>query len=209
MENIKVGIIEDERTIRESMATLIDGSSGFSCKHVFEAAEEAISRLPSLNLDVVMVDIHLPKKSGIECIEILRPLCPQTQFMMCTSFEDNDSIFNALRAGAAGYISKTTNPVKILEAIVEVHRGGSFMSGNIARKIISSFHHKKEDNPELDKLSVREKEILDLLAKGIRYKEIADTLFISVETVRTHIRNIYQKLEVNTRMEAILKVYPK
>lgn len=206
--SLKIGIVEDDKRIREGMAILINGSEGFSCIDTFESAEEAIKNIPKLNLDVVLMDIHLPLKTGIDCIEELVPICPHTQFIMFTSFEDTELVFKALKAGATGYLTKTTQPSKILDALMEVHKGGSPMSSHIARKIVSSFHS-NETNSELKKLSEREKEILNLLSKGYRYKEIADQLFLSTETIRTHIRNIYEKLRVNSRTEAINKAYKK
>ncbi|MBL0340816.1 MAG: response regulator transcription factor [Bacteroidetes bacterium] len=206
--NIQVGIVEDEKQIHSAISSLINGSEGFSCIHVFENAEEAISVIPTLELDVVLMDIHLPGKSGIECVAILKPLCPKTQFMMFTSFEDTESVFKALKAGATGYLTKTTQPTKILDSITDVYRGGSPMSSHIARKIVTSFQV-EDNNKELQKLSLREKEVLDLLSKGLRYKEIADQLFLSTETVRTHIRNIYEKLQVNSRTDALNKVFRK
>ena len=205
---IKVGIVEDEKQIREGLAVLINGSEGFSCVNTFDTAEEAIEKIASLQLDVVLMDIHLSGKSGIECIAALKPDCANTQFLMCTSFEDTDSVFKALKSGATGYLTKTTQPSKILDAIVEVHKGGSPMSSNIARKIVASFQL-TNTNKEIEKLSKRETEILELLSKGLRYKEVADKLFLSTETVRTHIRNIYDKLQVNSRTEALNKAFPK
>lgn len=205
---IKVGIVEDEKQIREGLAVLINGSEGFSCVNTFDTAEEAIEKIAALQLDVVLMDIHLPGKSGIECIAALKPNCANTQFLMCTSFEDTDSVFKALKSGATGYLTKTTQPSKILDAIVEVHKGGSPMSSNIARKIVASFQL-TNTNKEIEKLSKRETEVLELLSKGLRYKEVADKLFLSTETVRTHIRNIYDKLQVNSRTEALNKAFPK
>lgn len=205
---IKVGIIEDEQEIRDSLKTLIAGSEGFSCDYTFENAKTALEQIPNLQLDVILTDINLPDKSGIDCVSILKPKCPTTQFLMCTSFEDSDSVFNALKAGATGYITKTTQPSKLLDAIVEIHKGGSPMSSHIARKLVV-FFNQPEQNTELEKLSVREQEILHHLSKGLRYKEIADILFLSTETVRTHIRNIYEKLQVNSRTDALNKAYKK
>jgi DNA-binding NarL/FixJ family response regulator len=206
---IKVGIVEDEKQIRESLAILINGSEGFSCTDAYESAEAAIAAVPSQQLDVILMDIHLPGKDGIQCIKELKPGCPDTQFLMCTSFEDTDSVFRALKAGATGYLTKTTQPSKILDAIVEVHKGGSPMSSHIARKVVASFQPDNGQNKELQKLSEREKEILSELSQGLRYKEIADKLFLSTETVRTHIRNIYEKLQVNSRTEALNKTFYK
>lgn len=206
--NLSIAIIEDEKQIREGIFALINECEGFSCEHAFDNAEEAIKKIPSIKPDVVLVDIHLPGKSGIECIAELKPICKGTQFIIFTSFEDTESVFNSLKVGATGYLTKTTEPSKILDALLEVSRGGSPMSSQIARKIVNSFHvHDK--NEELEKLTTREKEILDLLSKGYRYKEIANEIFLSTETVRTHIRNIYTKLQVNSRTEAINRVYPK
>lgn len=206
---INVGIVEDEKQIRESLTILINGSEGFTCDYAFETAEEAIIAIPILNLDVVLMDIHLQEKDGIDCVLELKPRCQAVQFLMCTSFEDTDSVFKALKAGASGYITKTTQPSKILDAIVEVFNGGSPMSSNIARKVVDSFQNLNKGNSEMLKLSEREKEILNLLSQGLRYKEIADKLFLSTETVRTHIRNIYEKLQVNSRTDALNKVFPK
>ncbi|MBX3163042.1 MAG: response regulator transcription factor [Bacteroidetes bacterium] len=208
MTVITVGIIEDEKEISESMRTLINGSEGFSCLHTFGSAEEAIKKLPDLNLNVVLTDIHLPGKTGIEAVTELKPKCPATQFLICTSYEDSDSVFKALQSGATGYLTKTTQPSKLLDAIIDVYKGGSPMSSNIARKIVSSFQI-TEKSAEYEKLSPREQEILDLLSKGLRYKEIADKISLGTETVRTHIRNMYHKLQVNSRTEALNKVYKK
>ncbi|HLA55722.1 MAG TPA: response regulator transcription factor [Flavobacterium sp.] len=206
---IKVAIVEDEKQIRESLAILIDGSVGFSCIDTYESAEAAIAGIPAAKPDVVLMDIHLPEKDGITCITELKPKCPEIQFLMCTSFEDTDSVFRALKAGATGYLTKTTPPSKILDAIVEVFKGGSPMSSHIARKVVLSFGTENNAHVELEKLSIREKEILHLLSQGLRYKEIADKLFLSTETVRTHIRNIYEKLQVNSRTEALNKTFSK
>lgn len=204
---INVGIVEDELQIRQSLMTLINGSHGFKCVHGFENAEDAIRGIPNACLDVVLMDIHLPGKNGIECIAILKPHCPDVQFLMCTSFEDTDSVFNALKAGASGYLTKTTQPTKILDSIAEVFKGGSPMSSHIARKVVESFTRGPAQNRELQKLSEREREILGELSNGLRYKEIADKLFLSTETVRTHIRNIYEKLQVNSRTEALNRTF--
>jgi DNA-binding NarL/FixJ family response regulator len=208
--DITVAIIEDQRETREMLSVLINGSNGYRCIGTFENAEKALKGIPELMPDVALVDINLPGRSGIECITKLRDLCPSTHFIICSSFEDSDNIFNALLAGAKGYITKSTGPVKILEAIDDVYRGGSPMSGDIARKVVGYFNQKGiTGNKEIDKLSVREQEILGYLSKGYRYKRIAELLFVSVETVRKHIHNIYQKLEVTSRGEALNKVYIK
>jgi DNA-binding NarL/FixJ family response regulator len=208
MKQIRVAIIEDEKEIRDSLYALLQNSEGFICENVYSNAEEAIEHLPSAKIDVALTDINLPGKSGIECVEILKPNCPNINFLICTSFEDTDNVFNALKAGAIGYLVKTIQPSKLLNAITEAYQGGSPMSSHIARKVVLSFNGTIE-NKELQKLSSREKEILTHLSKGLRYKEIADLLFLSNETVRTHIRNIYEKLQVNSRTEALNKIYKK
>ncbi len=205
---IKVGIIEDEKEIRENLVKLINGSEGFTCCQVYSNAEDAIKDIPGAGLDVVLTDINLPAKSGIDCVIELKPKCLNTNFLICTSFEDTETVFKALKAGATGYLIKTTQPSKLLDSIVEVYNGGSPMSSHIARKVVMSFKE-TEVNPELEKLSNREKEILDYLSKGLRYKEIADRVFLSTETVRTHIRNIYEKLQVNSRTDALNKVFKR
>lgn len=206
---INVGIIEDEEYIRESLTLLINGSDGFTCEHTYETAEEAIDKIPLLNLDVVLIDIQLPGMNGINCITELKSKCDSTQFLMCTSYEDSNLIFNALKAGASGYIVKSTKPSKLIEAISEIYHGGSPMSSQIARKVVNSFHTNSTENRELQKLTEREKEILHLLSQGLRYKEISEKLFLSTETVRTHIRNIYEKLHVHSRTKALNKVFTK
>ena len=212
MGTIRVAIIEDQQHTRQMLSVLVNGTGGYECVAAFENAENALSVIPGLSLDVALVDIHLADGlSGTECVRQLKVTCPEVQFIMCTSLEDTDNIFAALQAGATGYLIKSTPPAKILEAITDAYSGGAPMSSQIARKVTQYFfnleHTKK--NKELEKLSVREQEILNYLAKGYRYKEIAAMLFVSIETVRKHIHNIYEKLQVNSRTDAINKVYPK
>jgi DNA-binding NarL/FixJ family response regulator len=203
---IKVAVIEDQKELRDMLALLINGSSGFTCTGRFENFDDATAAIPALNPDVVLVDIHLPGKSGIDCVAYLSAICRATKFVMCTSLEDTDNIFNALKAGAAGYISKTSSPVKIIEAIQDAFDGGAPMSSQIARKVVSYFQQDRQVNAELEKLSVREQEILKYLSKGYRYKEISGFLFVSIETVRKHIHNIYEKLQVSSRTDALNKI---
>lgn len=207
--DIHVGIVDDDKYVRESLSILINGTEGFCCEHTFQTAEDALANIPLLNLDVVLMDIQLPGINGIECIKALKQQFNSVQYLMCTSYDDNNLIFDALKAGASGYITKTTRPAKILEAINEIYNGGSPMSSQIARKVVDSFHNDTESNNELQKLTEREKEILQLLSFGLRYKEIANQLYISTETTRTHIRNIYEKLQVHSRTKALNKVFQK
>lgn len=204
---IKVGIVEDDLNLRECYVHFINESNDLTCVSTFETAEDAIAKIPFLNLDVVLMDIQLPGKNGIDCVSELKPKCNNVQFLMCTSFDDSDLVFKSLKAGASGYLLKTAKPVRIIEAINEIYYGGSPLSGQIARKVVSSFY-KKNETKAFQKLSKREQQIIKLLSKGLRYHEIADKLFLSIETVRTHIRNIYDKLNVHSRTAALNKVYP-
>jgi DNA-binding NarL/FixJ family response regulator len=176
---------------------------------VYLDAEAALEEIPYRQPDVVLMDIQLPGMSGIECIRQIKSINPKIQFMMMTVYEDAENIFKSLEAGASGYLLKNTSPKKILEAIIELKEGGSPMSGEIARKVVSSFskvqNFGKADD-EMKKLTPREFEIVELLSKGFLYKEIADQLNITVGTVKQHIHNTYEKLQVNNRTEAINKV---
>lgn len=206
---IQVAIVEDIDDIRKGLAMIINGDEGLECKHTFANAEKAIDVLSVQPVDVVLMDINLPGKlNGIECVQKLKPLHPSMQFMMCTVYEDNDLVFGALKMGASGYVLKKTLPDKLIEAIKDIHTGGSPMSALIARKVITSFQ-KPVVSEAAQLLTRREQELLDLLAQGFRYKEIANKLFLSIDTIRTHIRNIYRKLEVQSRAEALNKIYPR
>ena len=205
---IQVAIVEDIREIKEGLELLIDSSEGFRCIKTYSNAEEAMEDLPLINPDVVLMDINLPGINGIEAVRSLKPKIPATQFIMSTVYEDDENIFESLKAGTSDNQKKKTAPSKILESITEVFNGGSPMSSQIARKVIGSFQQKNsiEDS---SLLTQREKEILKLLARGLRYKEIATELTISIDTVRTHTRHIYEKLQVQSRIEAINKVMGK
>jgi DNA-binding NarL/FixJ family response regulator len=203
---IQVIIIEDIKEIREGLQLLIDSSEGFTCTKTFPSAESAIPDLPALRPDVVLMDINLPGINGIEAVRQLKISCKETQFIMSTIYEDDENIFESLKAGASGYLLKKTAPSKILDAITEVYNGGSPMSSQIARKVIASFQQKNSID-DVDILTPKEKEILKQLSKGLRYKEIADEMRISIETVRSHARKIYEKLQVQSRTEALNKVY--
>lgn len=204
---IKVAIVEDSNDIRESLHVLINGSMGFECNQVYPDAETALIGLPTKEIDVVLMDIHLPGKSGIECVALLKDKMPNTQFMMCTVYEHEEAIFSALEAGATGYLLKRTSPAQILEAIRDLHAGGSPMSSEIARMVVEAMHRRNKPTGLVKTLTTREKEILEFLARGYLYKEIATELFISKETVKSHIHNIYDKLHVQTRTEALNKAY--
>jgi DNA-binding NarL/FixJ family response regulator len=207
--SIQIAIVEDEKTVREGLKLLIDGTEGYNCVAVYPDAEEALREIFEIQPDVVLMDIHLPGMSGIECVTQLKKQEADFQIIMLTIYEDDEQIFRSLAAGAHGYILKKTPPAKLFEAISEVHQGGSPMSSQIARRVVDFFHTKEVSSAETEKLSDREQEILSYLAKGYRYKEIADILCISIETVRTHIRNIYEKLHVHSRTEALLKYLGK
>ncbi len=206
---IKVLIVEDDPEIRDWLAGVINTADNLMLLQAFSDSESCITSYGNFEPDVVIMDIHLPGINGIECIKKIKPAKPAVQFIMFTVFEDDDNVFESLCAGATGYILKNTTPQKLVDAVIEVYNGGSPMSSSIARKVISSFQRPGSNHTEYSKLSIREKELLDLLAKGYRYKEIAGLLFISVETVRTHIRNIYEKLHVQSRTEALNKIFPR
>jgi len=202
---INVVIIEDIKEIREGLQMLINGSDGFMCTQTFASGEEALDKMPDICPDVALMDINLPGINGIEVVRKLKTQGSSTQFIMSTVYEDDESIFESLKAGASGYLLKKTAPTKILDSITEVYQGGSPMSGQIARKVIASFQQKDSIDESL-LLTHREKEILKSLSKGSRYKEIAGEFNIGIETVRSHARNIYEKLQVQSRTEAINKI---
>jgi DNA-binding NarL/FixJ family response regulator len=205
---IKIAIVEDNRTVREGLGYLVGNAPGFECVGQWASAEEALVLLPSIKPDVVLMDIGLPGMSGIQCIARLKEILPATQVMMLTVFEDDDRVFQSLSAGATGYLLKKTHSAQIVEAITDLHRGGAPMSSQIARRVVEAFRKPGDSHSEVDALTPREKEILGHLAQGFLYKEIADMLSIRVDTVRTHIRNLYEKLQVRTRMQAVNKAMP-
>lgn len=202
---ISVSIVEDSDKFRETLARVLNRSEGFSCISHYPNAEEALKALPVDKPEVVLMDINLPGINGVECVRQLKQLMPSIQVMMLTVYEDTENIFNALAAGATGYMLKRTSRDELLEAIREVHRGGSPMNTPIARKVVQSFQRAVPAAPATEALSPREQEVLDCLAQGFLYKEIAEKLSISYETVHTYIRRIYEKLQVRTRTEAVAK----
>jgi DNA-binding NarL/FixJ family response regulator len=207
---IKVSIVDDEVDLRENIAGYVDSAKGFRCLGVHGSAEDALVNLPKEKPDVVLMDINLGGMSGIECVRRLKPLMPATQVVMLTVFEDTEKIFSALAAGASGYLLKRLAPAKLLEAIREVHEGGSPMSAPIARKVVVSLQPVlAAPGGETIALSPREREVLDGLAEGQAYKQIADKLGVSIHTVRNYIRRIYEKLHVCSRTEAVAKYLRK
>jgi DNA-binding NarL/FixJ family response regulator len=203
--SIAVSIIEDDAPAREILSEWIHGAPEFHCLSEHGSAESALAKLPSETPGVVLTDINLPGMSGIECVRRLKPLLPGTQFVILTVYEDADHIFNALAAGASGYLLKQTPREELLAALKDVHAGGSPMTSNIARKVVQSFQRAAPQADESANLSPREKEVLELLARGYLYKEISDKLGISVPTVNTYIRRIYEKLHVRSRAQAVAK----
>lgn len=203
---IRVSIVEDKAKVRHNLEKLIQVTPGFVCVSAYPDAETALADLPAVKPDVVLVDINLPGKNGVECVRQLKPRLPDTQVVMLTVYENTDLIFQALSAGATGYLLKQTPSAELLDAVRDVHHGGSPMSSHIARKVVASFQHQPSvAAEELSTLTAREQEVLDCLAKGFLYKEIADALSISYDTVHTHIRKIYEKLHVRSRTEAVAK----
>ena len=211
MNEITVCIVDDNKQLRNALEEIITMSDGYRCISTIGTADEAISKIPILRPDVVLMDINLGgPESGIDCVRILKPISPETNFMMCTVYEEDEKIFEALSAGASGYILKKTAPGKLLESIRELYQGGAPMSSQIARKVVAAFQNKpvaSENSQQLDLLTNREKEILEQLSKGLMYKEIASQLFLSQETVRKHVYHIYEKLHVNNRVEAVNKFF--
>ena len=204
-----MAIVEDLDEVRDGLKNFISLSQDFKVLDTFKTAEEAVHDLPSLKPDIVIMDINLPGMNGIECIKHIKEKAPATQFMMFTVYENDEKVFEALKAGASGYLLKNTGLVQLIESLKELHNGGSPMSANIARKLVTLFRSEQKEAANLAVLSSRENEILQLLAKGLLYKEIAEQLSISISTVRQHIHHIYEKLHVQNRTEAINKAFGK
>jgi DNA-binding NarL/FixJ family response regulator len=206
---ISISIVEDNDQLRATLAKVIARADGFRFATDYASAEDALADLPKVKPDVVLMDINLPGINGVECVRKLKALLPQTQVMMLTVYEDTENIFNALAAGANGYMLKRTPTKELVEAIREMQRGGSPMTTHIARLVVQSFQKAAAPAPapgdDLSVLSEREQQGLDLLAQGLIYKEIAEKLSIGYETVHTYIRRIYEKLQVRTRTEAVAK----
>ncbi|HEV2208128.1 MAG TPA: response regulator transcription factor [Verrucomicrobiae bacterium] len=198
-------VVEDDRGLREQLVGILNSGAAIRCIGACASAEEALRTIPAKRPDVVLMDIRLPAMSGIECVAELRQRMPGLQIIMLTVYEDSESIFRALKAGAAGYLVKSSPPAKLLEAIIDVSKGGAPMSSHIARKVVQHFHLAGPARTGEEALSPREHEVLDLLACGYIYKEIGDKLGISPETVRTYVKNICEKMHVRSRVEAVGK----
>lgn len=203
---ITVSIVEDDEQARKLLAGWIRRADGMRCVGEHGSAESAIASLPMEKPSVVLMDINLPGMNGVECIRRLKPSLPETQFVMLTVYEDADHIFNALAAGATGYLLKQTPRHELIAALQDVSRGGSPMASNIARRVVQSFQQTSPSVKNSEDLSAREQEVLSLLARGYLYKEIAESLNISVATVNTYIRRIYEKLHVRSRSQAVAKI---
>lgn len=207
MNQITLCIVEDIEEIRRSLENIIRQSPDCLLLETFSNAEDALVRLPELQPDIVIMDINLPGMTGIDCLRQTRTKCPKTQFMMFTIYEDSEQVFEALEAGASGYLLKNTKPEKIIAAVKELQDGGAPMTAGIARRVVHSFQRQTMIANEQAKLSARENDVLTLLAKGLLYKEIAQKLGIGFGTVRQHIHNIYEKLHVQNKTEAINKAF--
>jgi DNA-binding NarL/FixJ family response regulator len=203
--SIGVSLVEDNNQVRTTLARVIARAEGFHCVSQHANAEAALDALPNEQPDVILMDINLPGINGVECVRRIKPILPKTQILMLTVYEDTENIFNALAAGATGYLLKRTPRAELLDAIRDVHQGGSPMSTHIARKVVQSFQRSGASPHPAENLSPREQEVLDCLSRGFLYKEIAEHLGISYETVHTYVRRIYEKLQVRTRTEAVAK----
>ncbi len=205
--SIRVAIVEDDASMRGSLAAYIDGTPGFACVAACASAEEGLRRIPASTAEVALVDIRLPGKSGVEFVREFKELCPRVHVIMLTVETDSAPVFESLKAGATGYLVKTATPEEILEAIREVHGGGAPMSSQAARMVVGAFREPVPTPATTPQLSPRELDILRLLARGDRTKEIADKLGIGVGTVNTHVRHVYEKLHVRSRAEAVARLY--
>lgn len=206
MKPIRIAIVEDDKELLKGINRTLVLSEDVDVLETFTNAEDFIQAAKTLKPDVTIMDIGLPGQNGIDCMKELKSQFPEMQFLMWTSFEDDEKIFDALKAGASGYILKTATVQQLVQAISDLHKGGSPMSSSIARKVIASFHNTEIKRNEY-KLTPKENEVLELLAKGYRYKEIAEKLFVSLDTVRSHVHHIYKKLQVSSRTDALNKVY--
>jgi len=200
-----VAIVEDDRLLQEQLVKILGEAKNIEVLLAVFSGEEALERIPAAAPDVVLLDINLPGKSGIDCIRDLKKQCPNTEILMLTAYEEEDNIFNALREGASGYLLKTSTPEELFDAIHDVYTGGAPFSSHIARKVAQYFRKDRKIDEENETLSPREREVLTLLSSGYIYKDVADQLSITIETVRTYVKRICAKLHVRSKVEAILK----
>jgi DNA-binding NarL/FixJ family response regulator len=206
MNNIKVVIFEDNTNLRRGLATLINGSEGFECAGAFGNCDKLIKNITDTKPDVVLMDIEMPGMDGIEAVKMLKPQFPEIKILMETIFEDDEKVFYSICNGAEGYILKNTPPAQILEAIREIHEGGAPMTPSIASKVLAMFKSGKSfDKNESYDLTGREMEVLKYLVDGMSYKLIAEKCFVSIDTVSSHVKNIYKKLQVHSKSEAVAK----
>jgi DNA-binding NarL/FixJ family response regulator len=217
MNEIRLAVIEDDEDIRPALQMLINGSPGFVCQHAYASVEEGLEKIPLKEIDIILLDIHLPGMDGIAGVGAFKTKRPDLLIMMFTIYDDDEHVFNALKAGADGYVLKRSTPVELLALLTELQQGGAPMSPEIARRVVQSFKQqelastdsKTEEAPDLSHLTPREQEVLQELALGYYYKEIAHRLHISLDTVKRHITHIYQKLHVQNRTEALNKAFPR
>lgn len=210
MKHIRVAIVEDDAELRGLMAELLPMEGDILCVRDYGRAEDFLAELERLMVDVVVMDITLVGgMDGIQAVRLAKPKRPEIQYLMCTSHKDAQRTFDSLCAGATGYIVKNAPPAQLAQAVRDIHAGGSPMSPEIARMVVSSFPKKNQNQSLLDMLTVREQEIVHSLAKGLSYQEIANALFISIETVRTYLRKVYEKLQVHSKMEALNLLFPR
>jgi DNA-binding NarL/FixJ family response regulator len=202
---IKVAIVDDDEGIRASLAALVRRASNLKFVGDYPNAERALKEIPARLPDVVLMDINLPGMNGVECVRQLKAVLPAVQVLMLTVYEDSDSLFNSFKAGASGYLLKRTAPAKLIEAIADVHAGGSPMTPQLARRVVQFLSQPRAENRDFPRLTPGETEFLDQLAKGYAYKEIADRMNISIDTVRSYVRTVYEKLHVHSRTEAVVK----
>jgi DNA-binding NarL/FixJ family response regulator len=202
---IRVALVEDDKWLRETLVRNLGREPGFECVGSYATAESALAQLPAAGPDVAVLDINLPGMSGIACLRHLKETCPQTRFMILTAYEESENIFQALQAGATGYVLKRSGPAELFAAIRQVHEGGSPMSSAIARRVVQYFNELGEGASRLGQLSERERDVLELLARGAAYKEIAAKLSRSLDTIRLNVKQIYAKLQVHSRGEAVAK----
>jgi DNA-binding NarL/FixJ family response regulator len=204
---IAVSLVEDNRGMRESFTALLNQAPGLRCVSSYATGEDAVIGIPQDQPDVALVDIHLPGMNGIECVARLKQLLPALEILMLTRYEKSDTIFASLRAGASGYLVKDTPSVELIQAVEQVHAGGAPLSMQVASKVVTYFQQIKKPSSDLERLTPREQELLESLAKGYSYRELADTLGISINTARAHLHAIYRKLHVNSGTQAVVKYF--